>query len=329
MSAVAKAKERMGIREVGAILFPDWTPGKLCRRPWGKDSHLSFSVSKDFRLWNDFAEGDGGDQVSFIARAMGISESDAAREFLKMEGGAGSGAVAAPLRPVSPAPERVKPDLPLFVEGSPDDRKRLAKLRGLSSEAIEAAIARGLLRFCDSREGPAWVVTDRERWAAQARRLDGGRWKRLQGQPKAWTLAGSRASWPLGWSDAVRRERVALVEGGPDMLAALHHAGASDCMDAVGVVGMIGAACKIPDECLPSFAGLPVRVFVHADAAGMKAARKWAAQVAEAGAVVSGFDFTGMLRADGSPVNDLCDMAGIGADSWEAHRELVEAAMRF
>ena len=92
---------------------------------------------------------------------------------------------------------------------------------------------------------------------------------------------------------------------------------------------MIGAACRIPDECLPSFAGLSVRAFIHSDAAGMKAARKWAAQLAGSGARVSGFDFSGMLRTDGAEVNDLCDMASVGPDSWEEQRELIENAMRF
>ena len=122
---------------------------------------------------------------------------------------------------------------------------------------------------------------------------------------------------------------MAVVEGGPDMLAALHHAWASGCEGGTGVVGMIGAACKIPPECLPAFAGKRLRVFVHADAAGMKAARKWAAQLAEAGARVDGFSFAGMVKADGLPVADLNDMAEIGADSWQENRAAIEAAMNF
>ncbi len=331
MSAVAEAKERITIRDIGAKLFPDWKPGKSCRCPWREDRNPSFSVSEDGRLFNDFASGEGGDVVAFLARARGITESEAAKELIQMAGvrGGGMPLPPAPARIKEPAPERVKPDLPPFDEGTPEERRGLARLRNLSLESIEIAIERGLLRFSDSREGRAWIVTDRDRWAAQARRLDGQRWQRLNGQPKAWTLAGSRASWPIGFADAVRRERIALVEGGPDALAAVHHAFASECPEAVGVVCMIGASCRVPEECLPAFAGIPLRVFVHADAAGMKAARRWAAQLAGAGAKVSGFDFSGMVRMDGAAVGDLCDMASIGADSWEAHRELIENAMRF
>ena len=329
MSAVAEAKERLTIRDIGAKLFPEWKPGKSCRCPWRDDRKPSFSISDDGRLFNDFAGGEGGDVVSFLAMARGIPESEAARELIRWAGVRGGDAGPAPVRPVVTSPEREKPNLPLLDEGTPQELTWLSRLRDLSSDSLVLAVGRELLRFTDSREGRAWVVTDRDRWAAQARRLDGKPWQRLTGQPKAWTLAGSRASWPIGFADAVRRDRIALVEGGPDALAALHHAWASGCADAVGVVCMIGAACRIPDECLPAFAGLSVRVFIHADAAGMKAARKWAAQLAGAGARVSGFDFSGMLRTDGAEVNDLCDMASVGPDSWEEHRELIENAMRF
>ena len=232
----------------------------------------------------------------------------------------GGDVAPAPVRPVVTSPEREKPSLPVLDEGTAAECARLAMMRNLSPDAIALAVGRELLRFTDSREGRAWVVTDRDRWAAQTRRLDGKPWQRL---------TGSRASWPIGFADAVRRDRIALVEGGPDALAALHHAWASGCAEAVGVVCMIGAACRIPAECLPAFAGLSVRVFIHADAPGMKAARKWAAQLAGAGARVSGFDFSGMLRTDGAAVNDLCDMASVGVDSWEEHRELIESAMTF
>jgi hypothetical protein len=331
MSAVAEAKERLTIRDIGASLFPDWRPGKSCRCPWREDRNPSFSVSEDGRLFNCFASGEGGDAVSFLALARGITESEAARELIRMAGvtGAGCNLPPVPVRHAEPAKEREKPALPTFDEGTMAERALLARLRNLAPDAVVIAIERGILRFSASREGRAWVVTDRDRWAAQARRLDGQRWQRLTGQPKAWTLAGSRASWPIGWADAVRRERVALVEGGPDALAAVHHAWASECAEAVGVVCMIGAACRIPDECLSAFAGLPVRVFVHNDPAGLKAARKWADQLAGAGARVSGFSFDGMTRSDGAAVNDLCDMASIGADSWEEHRDLTENAMRF
>ncbi len=92
---------------------------------------------------------------------------------------------------------------------------------------------------------------------------------------------------------------------------------------------MLGAGCSIPKECLPFFASLPIRIFVHADRAGLGAAKRWAKQLAGAGAHVSGFTFDGLVRSDGSPVKDLCDLASISVESWEKNRELMETAMFF
>ena len=50
---------------------------------------------------------------------------------------------------------------------------------------------------------------------------------------------------------------------------------------------MLGAGCRIPQECLPFFTDLPMRVFVHDDEPGLKAALRWAGQLAGAGARVS------------------------------------------
>lgn len=331
MSPLEAAKERLTISDVGARLFPDWKPGKSCRCPWREDRSPSFSVSDDGRLWNDFAAGDGGDVVSFIAKAQTCSDADASRELIRWAGVHDADFKPIPPRPVAVPVPRVKPNLPELDEGTRAERAALARLRNLSADAIGLAVDRGLLRFASFKDGRAWVITDADRWAAQARRLDGKCWRMLNGQPKAWTLAGSRASWPIGFADAIGRRRVALVEGGPDAAAALHHAIASGCESEVGVACMIGAACRIPEECLPGFGGLAVRIFAHNDenGRGQEAARKWAVVLHNVGARVSVFDFAGMVRMDGNPVNDLCDLASIDVDSWEMHRDAIESAMDF
>ena len=85
----------------------------------------------------------------------------------------------------------------------------------------------------------------------------------------------------------------------------------------------------IGDECLSTFTGKRVRVFVHDDADGLAAAKRWARQLRNIASRVDGFTFDGLTRADGAPVKDLCDLASIGVDSWEAHRDLVENCMAF
>lgn len=153
----------------------------------------------------------------------------------------------------------------------------IARLRGLSIEGVTLASERGLLWAATSREGRAWVLTDSRRVNAQARRLDGLPWERIGA--KAWTLPGSEAAWPLGLPEAAAHPAIALVEGGPDLLAAFHLAVQCGVSDIVAPVAMLGAGQSIPSDALPCFAGKGVRIFAHADESGQQAARRWAGQV--------------------------------------------------
>jgi hypothetical protein len=101
------------------------------------------------------------------------------------------------------------------------------------------------------------------------------------------------------------------VEGGADLLAALHfiHAEGGECSHFP--VAMLGAKQRIHEDALPIFAGKRVRIMAHADAAGREGAERWAAQLATVGATVDCADFTGLRKADGSPVTDLNDCTQI------------------
>jgi hypothetical protein len=88
-----------------------------------------------------------------------------------------------------------------FLErGNTDDLKRLADLRCLAREALEMASSAGVLRFATIKDHRAWIVTDRTRYLAEARRLDGRPWAHI-GNKKSYTLPGAsefRKRWPLG-----------------------------------------------------------------------------------------------------------------------------------
>lgn len=219
------------------------------------------------------------------------------------------------------------PTLPPLECGSRADLLGLSAARNLAPGALDLASERGLLWFYDSSEGRAWLITDRMRRNAQTRRLDGKPWT-WNGR-KAWTLGGSCASWPIGLPESEPFPVIALCEGGPDFISAFHHALASGVEKCVAPVCMIGAGMSILAECLPAFAGKRVRVFVHDDAEGLTAARRWATQLRGIGVEVDGFTFDGLIRADGAPVKDLCDLASIDADSWEANRHAVENCTSF
>jgi hypothetical protein len=322
LSPLALAKERLTIPELAERRGWNWTPGKSCRVPWREDRAPSGSVLSGGLLLHDFASGETYDGPALLAKVEGLDMATAARVFIELAGVRGGGGPVAPLprRMPSPAPEPPprKPALPRLAPMTPDDLAALAALRGLHPAALAEASRRGLLWRCLWRGSAAWALVDESGWICQARRMDGLPFPRRDEGPgiKAWTLPGSRAGWPLGAAEACRMERVALVEGGPDLLAALHLARAAGALSAVGVCAILGAGCRIVPDALPLFRGKRVRVYPHADAPradgkapGMEGAGRWQDALTDAGALVDAFDLSGLTGADGRPLKDLNDVA--------------------
>jgi hypothetical protein len=74
---------------------------------------------------------------------------------------------------------------------------------------------------------------------------------------------------------------------------------------------MLCASVSIAEQALPFFKGKHVRLFPHADEAGVKAARKWSQQLKAAGvAKVDFYDFARVKVAPNEHVKDLCDLIG-------------------
>ena len=198
---------------------------------------------------------------------------------------------------------------------------KLAALRGLSVEGCRLAAERGLLRFCEWKGRLCWAVTDGRSINAQVRRMSGKPWQEIGA--KAWTLPGSRASWPLGVEESRRFPISLLVEGGPDILAAHHFAFAHRRQADAAVVGMLGAANKIPDDALPAFRGKRVRIMAHADEAGIRGAKTWRNQLRTVGAVVDAADFSTVRKSNGETVKDLNDAADIHPEDASQMEDLI------
>lgn len=321
-STLATAKARLNIHGLWWHFGFAGDPKASCRSPFRDDSKPSFSVTADGSLFNDFASGDAGDAVDFFQRASGLSQKEACRKFIELAGGH----YTAPPRADCPRPQaqavgaKPKPAFPRFHRGTPADFEHLAKLRGIGREGLEFADERGLLWFATLKGLPAWIITDAERVNAQARRMDGKPWEHIGA--KAWTARGSWASWPIGIKEALPFPSVALVEGGPDLLAAhyltlweqaSHHAKRDvQCVP----VAMLGASLRIHEDALPLFAGKRVRIFGHDDPAGREAVDRWARELATVGADVSAFAFEGLAQVDGKPVGDLNDSLKMDAPSF-------------
>lgn len=229
--------------------------------------------------------------------------------------------VARPVEQPRPAPR-----IPFLRPLSIGEMAAIAALRWWASFAgLELLTRRGLLWHGMVWDGggdwPAWIVTDSSRRNAQARRMDGGFWQGIHGA-KAKSLPGVEAAWPIGAADVGDRPQVLLCEGQPDFCASMLVAwwerdGLG--LDRVAPVCMTGAGNSIHPDALPLFAGKHVRIAIHDDVKGHEAARRWADQLYRAGAkLVDGFDFAGMKKRDGRPVEDLADFATLLAESSNA-----------
>ncbi len=337
-SRLADAKQRFNVANLWRVLGLPGVPAKSCRCPLHPDKNASFSVyvgqTADGALrWKCHAGCGQGGPVELIARVLDLSERDACRHLLELDGHglrhaggplpsrssrrlAAAAAAAAELRrhpaPSPPADRQIVWPATGLRAGSPEDFAALAKLRGLSIAGIELAAERGLLAFADTRDARAWVVTDSTRLNAQARRLDGRDWEHLGGS-KAWTLPGSRAAWPVGALESTGKRFVVLVEGGADLLAAHHLIAAEERRDDVAAVAMLGASGRIPDEALDLLKGKTVRLYPHDDPAGFAAAARWTAQLETADCDVDRIDFAGMRRGDHDMIKDLNDFARLAA----------------
>ena len=308
---LADAKARLNIFALWIHFNYPGKPSANCHSPFRKDAKPSFSVNADGTLWNDFATGEAGDAIDFFQRASGLSQKDACKKFIELAGGHCTPAPrAACPRPADAKPKPVFPD---FRRGTADDFQPLASLRNIGREGIEWASERGLLCFAKLKDCPAWIITDAARLNAQARRMDGQCWNHLGGNPKAWTLPGSWASWPIGITEAKNFPAIALCEGGPDFISA-HYLALWEQSTyypkrdvSCAPVAMLGASQRIHADALPLFAGKRVRIFGHDDDAGRMAVERWAAQLASAGANVDAFSFAGLVQTDGKPVKDLND----------------------
>lgn len=318
LPSIEEAKDRLGIPDLWRRLGLPGTPAPTCRCPWREDRRPSFSITPNGRLWHDFTTGKGGDAVDFLAHALGVPDGIAVRRFREMADGLAVHIPAA--MPVQePTPRR--PFIPpAWHEGSTMDRAALARIRAVRIEAIRIAVERGLVRFGEWRGRRSWFVTDPAGRCAQARRLDGQPWEEIEA--KAWTLPGSQATWPAGIGAADRFPVVALVEGGPDLLAAIHFAWCEGAEDRTAPVAMLGAGLRIAADALPQFAGKRVRLFPHADPAGHEAGERWALQLSSVGAVVDAFRISGLRMRNGGPAKDLNDLTQVHPDDFEEHRAL-------
>lgn len=338
---IERVKDCFTIEDAWHALGLEGTPAKSCRCPWRDDRRASFSVWADGRRWHDHASGAGGDVIDFVKEAADLPTADAVRWCAERAGLATAVTGSVTARPRPPAPRRPQPERrpepwPTLRPGTPEERAALATLRGFTVDGVELAERRGLLHF-GTYDGaapwrqhwrglPFWAVAHPAR-LAELRRLDGGRWPEKDGTPshrKAHTV-GNGKDFPIGIIEAAPFPVVALCEGAPDLIAAHDLAIQMGNADRVAVCAVLGAGVhRLAAECLPCFQAKHVRIFPHCDESGMKAARHWATQIKEAGAVVvDAFDLSGFTTKAGTTGKDLADLLNIDPRSLRTNPEIL------
>ena len=326
---IEEAKERVTIAALWHEFGYSGEARKSCRCPFHDDKTPSFSIYDDGRRWKCHTGCGEGDVINFFARAKGLSNEEACREILRRVGGTyGGGAklhhdqllssVSIQFSAQNESFPKSQVVLPRSVSYSREIAQRVADSRGLSITAIEfAALWLKTLSFARVCEQRCWVLGDASRRCVEARRIDRKSFSALGSlaERKGHALAGSCKGWPVGilppgfeeeWlSDHV--EKIVLVEGGPDYLAACQLIATQDAN--VLPATMLGASQNIAEDALQYFAERQVTIVAHPDEEGRAAAIRWAQQIQ----AVDGRARIFKLRQD-----DLCDVVVAGA----THNEL-------
>jgi hypothetical protein len=278
-----------------------------------------------------------GDIVDATVRLDGLTIAEAARKLERLPV---IEHVAFPHRRETEDRQALKRrlELPKLSVPTLSELRQLSDGRGIRVQALRIAAGRKFLwTYKDGREGRAWLVTDRARRLAIARRLDGKPWEYRNGEfvvnpaerSKTKNLYGSQGSWPLGILESQPFPALACIEGAPDFLSVFDHALAADVQHLVAPICLSGASQRIPDSALRYMVGKRVRIFAHEDEVGYKAAARWKEQLIGTASLVDIFEFSGLIRVDGNPVSDLNDLLKIAPLSAEQNRENLETLMNF
>lgn len=268
-----------------------------CRSPLRQDQNASWGVfERDGRhFWKDLGTGDGGDEITFIARFKGWDEQKDFKRILDFYERVSRWECRNELPP--PASEVQSnsslPNCAHLKPGSEDQIVRLAELRAFSVAALESATKQNFLVFGHHLGFEVFGVKDQSGWLVEVRRLDGMPFPQQGRLPerKSHTVRGSIKSWALGVVESESKPAIALVEGLPDFLACFDFVQREGKGSLVAPVAMLSASVFIDENSLEWFRGKHVRIYPHDDPAGFNAAELWTEQLTGVAASVEFFLF--------------------------------------
>lgn len=321
MTPLEAALDKFSISDVWQLLgLPGEPPerDKSVRSPFRDEKNPSFSIFAKGKRWKDHGTGEHGNAIDFLAKARGLSNGDACRELIRLAGTGihANGGIVVSTNAPRAEKKRVMASLPQSLKWDRDMAQRIADSRKLHIAAVEFSFLwLGTLSFRHFCNVECWVLGDRSRRCFEARRIDGEKFPASSNLPerKSHTFGGSDKNWPVGilppgFEDEWLREnadKIFLVEGGPDYLAACQIIAESPAtnFDNVLPVTMLGASNNIADDALVHFSERKTTIVAHGDDEGCNAAERWKEQIIGAGGAAQVFYLT----------QDLCDAVAAGA----------------
>jgi hypothetical protein len=283
--------------------------------PFRDDENASWGVFEERGLWfwKDFGTGESGDEITFLARHFKMDARSDFKELLERY----AGYAQQPdddqdvmIKSKKTVVNKEKPDCSGFHRGSILEIQRITQTRMIKQEALEWAQDRGVLMFGTWYPFGVYGITDSKGKAMALRRLDGKMFPAGgdNDERKAHSLKNSVIDWPIGILEAKDCERILLLEGVPDFLAAHQIILDEKAKDTVAPVCMLAASIDIDSEALPYFKNKQVRIVAHVDKAGIEAAVKWQKQLLAAGSGSVGIvDLSKVEVPSGINIKDLND----------------------
>jgi hypothetical protein len=331
-SEIEAAKERIRLPELWKILAlpgePPARDGVKFASPLRPDVHPSCSFYHGCRRMRDWSTGEDYDSVAFLSEAQGVKNGEAIRRFVEIANGHPITVNPSPIIRPQPQTKATQPKLSGLRKAMAYEVGQIAASRNVSIRTVETAQDLGTLRVGEVCGFLSWVILDESGLCAEGRRLNRKPYPAIDGanyslgERKAHTLRGSQKNWPVGILPAGEHRQhvdtLALVEGGPDYLAALHFALAQK-RTGILPVAMLGRCQGLrgfhPDS-LQYFRGMRVRIYPHndPDRGSYKSAAILAKQLQKLDCGVDCFVFEGLSKANGVAVKDLNDCVEIASE---------------
>ena len=152
ISSLTLAKDRLTITEAWSRCgLPGQPKMGMNQSPFRKDSNPSFSIFAEGKRWKDFGTGESGSVVDFVAKAQGLSNTDACTAVIRLAGtnATKTGSTVAPVRQPAPAPwstvQAVWEEGRSWLAGNQETKERMASWRGWPVRWIDALIDDGHL----------------------------------------------------------------------------------------------------------------------------------------------------------------------------------------